>query len=120
VIVVEHDPAGAARAFEPVVAALEAFAPGVEIVRPGVCAVATRGPSRYFGGDEALAAKVKAQLSTNAAANGSSIEVTARNGVVLLEGSVPTMAIKQRALAAARSTDGVTQVVDRIRVGAKR
>jgi osmotically-inducible protein OsmY len=73
-----------------------------------------------LAGDEALAAKVKAQLSTNAAANGSSIEVTARNGVVLLEGSVPTMAIKQRALAAARSTDGVTQVVDRIRVGAKR
>ena len=33
--VVEHDASGAARAFEPVVAAVEAFAPGVEIVRPG-------------------------------------------------------------------------------------
>ena len=29
--VVEHDPSGAARAFEPVVAAVEEFAPGVEI-----------------------------------------------------------------------------------------
>src|SRR4051795_4891343 len=62
VIVVEHDPGGAARAFEPVVAAVEAFAPGVEIVRPGVCAVATRGPSRYFGGDAQLAAKVAATV----------------------------------------------------------
>src|SRR5205085_8331323 len=54
----EHDPAADARAFEPVVAVVEAFAPGVEIVRPGVCALATRGPSRYFGGDRALAAKI--------------------------------------------------------------
>ena len=61
-VVVDDDPAGAARAFEPVVAALEEFAPGVEILRPGVCAVATRGPSRYFGGDEALSAKVTATV----------------------------------------------------------
>ena len=54
-VVVEHDPARDARAFEPVVAAVEAFCPGVEVVRPGVCAFATRGPSRYFGGDDALA-----------------------------------------------------------------
>ncbi|MDQ4068633.1 MAG: DNA polymerase Y family protein, partial [Actinomycetota bacterium] len=38
--------------------AVEAFTPEVEIVRPGLCAVATRGPSRYFGGDDALAARV--------------------------------------------------------------
>src|SRR5438270_6468872 len=55
---VAHDPEGEARAFEPIVAAVEAFCPRVEIIRPGVCAVATRGPSRYFGGDEALAALV--------------------------------------------------------------
>src|SRR5437763_10547699 len=55
---VAHDPDGEARAFEPVVAAIEAFCPRVEIVRPGVCAVATRGPSRYFGGDDALTARV--------------------------------------------------------------
>ena len=38
-------------------AAGEAFAPKVEVVRPGVVAMATRGPSRYFGGDRALAGK---------------------------------------------------------------
>ena len=57
-VVIEHDAARDARAFEPVVVAVEAFCPGVEIVRPGVCAFATRGPSRYFGGDAALAARV--------------------------------------------------------------
>jgi len=61
-VVVDHDPAADARAFEPVVVAIEAFTPEVEIVRPGVCAVATRGPSRYFGGDNVLAARVAAAV----------------------------------------------------------
>src|SRR5947207_1194593 len=78
-----HDPDGEARAFEPVVAALEAFAPGVEIVRPGVCAVATRGPSRYFGGDEALAAKVTAAASH--AAGGAAAQVGVADGVFAAE-----------------------------------
>ena len=34
-------------------AAVEALTPRVEVIRPGVCAFPTRGPSRYFGGDEA-------------------------------------------------------------------
>ena len=57
-VVLEHDPGRDARAFEPVVQAVEALSPRVEIVRPGVCATGVRGPSRYFGGDEALAARV--------------------------------------------------------------
>lgn len=57
-VVLEHDPARDARVFEPIAAAVEAFAPRVEVVRPGLCAVPTRGPSRYFGGDEALAEEV--------------------------------------------------------------
>ncbi|HUQ62488.1 MAG TPA: DNA polymerase Y family protein [Acidimicrobiales bacterium] len=52
------DPDRDARAFEPVVAAVESFTPRVEVLRAGVCAFATRGPSRYFGGDEALAHRV--------------------------------------------------------------
>ena len=52
--VVDHDPALDARAFEPVVAAVETVTPLIEIVRPGLCAFATRGPSRYHGGDLAM------------------------------------------------------------------
>lgn len=53
-LVVEHDPARDARTFEPVVAALDALTPRVELTRPGQVAFPTRGPSRFFGGDEAL------------------------------------------------------------------
>ncbi len=60
--VLAHDPARDARAFEPVVAAIEAFAPRIELTRPGLCSMATRGPSRYFGGDEPLAARVVAAV----------------------------------------------------------
>jgi protein ImuB len=67
----EANPDLDARAFEPVVAAVTAFSPRVEIVRPGVVALATRGPSRYFGGDAALAGKiataVRAVLARSAA-----------------------------------------------------
>ena len=54
-ILEEQERGREARLFGTVVAALEAFATRVDPVRPGVCAVPTRGPSRYFGGDEALA-----------------------------------------------------------------
>ena len=54
-VIVDDDPLLQARVFEPVVASIEAICPRVEIVRPGMCAFATRGPSRYFGGDEAVA-----------------------------------------------------------------
>lgn len=55
---IPEDPARDARRFDPVVAALGAFTPQVEIVEPGVATLATRGPSRYFGGDDALADRV--------------------------------------------------------------
>ncbi len=37
-----------AAAFEPVVAAVTAFSPTVEVGRPGDCVLASRGPARYF------------------------------------------------------------------------
>jgi protein ImuB len=56
--VIETDPGRDARAFEPVAVAVEAFTTGIEIARPGMIALGTRGPSRYFGGDRALAEKI--------------------------------------------------------------
>src|SRR5580704_8352659 len=46
------------RAFCQVVEAVSSLATRVEEVRPGVCAVPTRGPSRYFGGDLSLCEEV--------------------------------------------------------------
>ena len=65
--VVEHDPGRDARAFEPVVAAVEEVAAGVEVVRPGACALAARGPSRYLGGEEAAAERIVEHVAQSCA-----------------------------------------------------
>ncbi|MFD4181299.1 DNA polymerase Y family protein, partial [Rhodococcus sp. NPDC058514] len=44
-----------ARLFEPVAAAIDAAAPGVEVLRPGLLVLAARGVSRYFGSESAAA-----------------------------------------------------------------
>ncbi len=60
--VMPADPGHETRAWEPVVAAVAAFSPLVDVLAPGAVALATRGPSRYFGGDAALAARVAAAV----------------------------------------------------------
>src|SRR4051812_2023241 len=85
-----------ARAFEPVVAALEAIAPGVEITRPGLAAIGLRGPARYFGGETGvLHALSRAVAPLGPAvllgiADGSfAAEQAARRGVVVAPGGSP-------------------------------
>lgn len=53
--VVAADPARDHRAFAPIVARVEEHAPGVQLVRPGLCALRARGPARYYGGEGAAA-----------------------------------------------------------------
>ncbi len=67
-VVLDADPHGEAAEFEAVVRAVEEVTPRVEIVRPGLLTFATRGPSRYFGGDRALAEMVHGLISTGAGA----------------------------------------------------
>ena len=43
------------RVFAPVVACIEERAPGVQLVRPGLCALRARGPARYYGGEREAA-----------------------------------------------------------------
>lgn len=54
----QHDAARDARAFERVVQEVTAIVPRVEITEPGTLTFLSRGPSRYFGGDTAMAATV--------------------------------------------------------------
>ncbi len=63
VVVLARDPDLEARRFEPVVAAVESLCPGVELSMPGECYLATRGPSRYLGGDRCLAERVSTVAS---------------------------------------------------------
>ena len=45
--------------FEPVVRGVCEIAPLVEVTEPGMVLLATQGPSRYFGGDERLAQRLR-------------------------------------------------------------
>lgn len=62
-VVLSRDLAGESRAFEPVVSAVEGICPQVEVHAPGLCAIPTRGPSRYFGGEQGLVSEVSLALS---------------------------------------------------------
>lgn len=77
-VLVERDPAAEACAFESVARATEPITPAVVLERPGVLTFPTRGPSRYFGGDDALAARV---LETIAALGVSDVRVGIADGV---------------------------------------
>ncbi len=59
-VVLDADDAADARAFELVVRAVEELVPRLVLERPGQLSFPTRGPSRYFGGDDALAARIVA------------------------------------------------------------
>jgi len=50
-VVRPYDPALDHRAFEPVILAIEERVPGVQVLRPGSCLLAARGPARYYGGE---------------------------------------------------------------------
>jgi protein ImuB len=57
---VAHEPTADRRAFVAVAEAVSALVPRLELGAAGTLTFATRGPSRYFGGDAAIAARVLA------------------------------------------------------------
>jgi protein ImuB len=95
--VVIHDPDRDARAFEPVVAAVEQVVAGVAVLRPGACAVAVRGPARYFGSEERAAERIVEQVAQECGvearagiADGSfAAELAARTGRIVAPGQTP-------------------------------
>src|SRR5262245_2564805 len=54
-VVIAHDPGRDAVAFDRVARAVEVLTPRLEITEPGTATFLARGPSRYHGGDEAMA-----------------------------------------------------------------
>lgn len=97
-VVLPRDEAAEARAFEPVVAALESVAPGVEITRPGLAMIGVRGPTRYFGGEPGVLHALSRALAEMPAAADVQLgvadgpfaaEQAARRGVVVDPGGSP-------------------------------
>ncbi len=58
--IVAHDPDGDARRFEGVVTAIAALIPRIEVTEPGMLSFLAKGPSRYFGGEAAMADRMTA------------------------------------------------------------
>ena len=70
------------------------------------------GRSLISAKEKAIRSKLAADPQTKAA----SLDISARDGVVLLQGTVATEAMKQKAISLARQGEGVVQVIDRITV----
>jgi protein ImuB len=99
------------RSFEPVIAAVEAIVPGVQLIRPGTLAVKARGPSRYYGGEAEAAAAVLAVVADAHPAFGVG-DVTPPPGVVARVGVADTLfAAEQLAKARMRGPEDVIRVV---------
>lgn len=69
--------------------------------------------------DAAITAQVNNRLTADDTTKVSRIDVTTANKVVTLEGSVDSTAIKSKAVDLARTTNGVTDVVDKLVVTAR-
>jgi osmotically-inducible protein OsmY len=66
--------------------------------------------------DGALTSKIKAKMALDDSVSALKIDVDTQGGVVTLTGSIGSDAERQRAVALARETRGVTQVVDRLQL----
>jgi hyperosmotically inducible protein len=67
--------------------------------------------------DAGVSTNVKTKMAADDTVKAYQIDVDTRNGVVTLSGTVDNAAAKDQAVAIARGTDGVRDVVDQIRVG---
>ncbi|SHH53022.1 protein ImuB [Jatrophihabitans endophyticus] len=84
-VVLGRDEAAEARVFEPVVAALEAIAPGVEITRPGLAAIGVRGPTRYFGGETGVLRALSRGVADIPALQGADVLIGIADGAFAAE-----------------------------------
>ncbi|QWL28096.1 DNA polymerase Y family protein [Rathayibacter toxicus] len=62
-VTLPYDPVLDHRTFEPVVHALEEITPGVQVIRPGLCAVRACGPHRYYGSEHSAAEAILRQFA---------------------------------------------------------
>jgi hyperosmotically inducible periplasmic protein len=67
--------------------------------------------------EAALTTKIKAKMALDDSVQARAIDVTTNGTTVTLTGTVHSAAERERAVALARETAGVTQVVDRLQVG---
>ena len=67
--------------------------------------------------EAALTTKIKAKMALDDSVKARAIDVTTNGSTVTLSGTVGSAAERDRAVRLARETDGVTQVVNHLRIG---
>jgi len=67
--------------------------------------------------DAALTTKIKSKMALDDSVQARHIDVTTRDHVVTLSGTVRSVPERDRAVQLAKETDGVTRVIDRLKVG---
>lgn len=98
IVILDVDPASEARAFEPIVRAVESITPRVVMERPGMLSFPTRGPSRYHGGDGGLVDHLRAAIAEvgsidariGIADSAFAARLAARRGIIVPVGETPT------------------------------
>lgn len=89
----------------------------LRVVATSGAPVATAVPLSRHVEDEIVANRVKLALFNDLDAAAFAVDVTAKGGEVTLSGTVPSQQSNTLAVATARSTEGVTSVVDQLKVG---
>lgn len=97
-VLIDHDPARDAREFEPVIRAVAESAPRLDVIEPGWITLAARGPSRYFGGDQAVADRL---VDLVAGLTGAPV------GVGVADGRIASAVAARRAVAGERAGTAV-------------
>jgi len=90
--------------------------PAIEPIQSEPADAPAAEPAPSNAEDEALTSAVQARFSEEASLESATIAVTAKDGIVLLDGLAPSAAARARAISIARGTEGVVQVIDRITV----
>ena len=69
--------------------------------------------------DEWIVTRIRTNVANDKALTGHAIDVDVDDRVVTLSGTVPTAAARIKALAVAKDVEGVTRVVDKLKIAAK-
>ncbi|WP_162272671.1 Y-family DNA polymerase, partial [Nocardia lijiangensis] len=128
----QADPDRDARLFEPVVAAVDATVPGVEVLRPGLLVLGARGAARFFGSEEAAAerlvdavAAVGVEAQIGIADELSTAVIAARRGAIVPQGGgaefLAPLAVSELALEPSLAAPERAELVDLLhRLGLRR
>ena len=98
--------------------AIRTFAPALLVGAISAATLSVPAQAGQVGAvkDGWLVMKVHSEMVDEDVLNGSDIDVDVKNGVVTLQGTVPSEAARSRALAVAKANDGVKSVVDQLRI----